>query len=1283
MRAELDTEILRKISYWENAELLGKACCCVWLMIIILHFIVEKRHISLVYMVKESSLNLKRKKRKKLWMILIVSSGIIGTWVCSACFVKASVITEEFMEATTEETMEGTTEKFTEETTQGKMEEAAEETTEEITEEITDDSPPEISVSYVGVLNILNEEASPININKKIQNTDGKVTSSQNQIISGQENEMIIRISEKNMDEDAIRIKMYRVEYGVSGKPEQREITEEEIQEKIIKQETEETEEEKIFVYSIKNLKDGHYKIMVYCKDKAGNVMGAEKGSETDRCMHDGGYESPMYTIDTVPPVITEVICNQKPVRKIGERQYFRNSPQIIIRIQEENFNKNNFSVSGKMFLSSGKIMNKEWQQWRERADNLQWKSYYRDGVRINETNIAADIEANYFINFQSTDEANYKGNQKTLEITYDNGKPQIIYTGEDNEKEDLIFQPEINIKDKYGLFVFHRYSFFRYFSKERICASIRVKDEISGVENINYMFVPYKNTEQGKEEWIVSKNEKVTGSLKTEGMEKQDVSELAVIALPEEKNFKGYLKVYGQDYAGNTGNVVTSKGCISENVKLHEEESNISIKMPTPVFTDKDKNISYYNKTVAVDANFEDRQSGIYKTALYGKISSETEAGNTVMWDEEDIVYQKRQRILLEAEKFHQSDALQPVIIQGQLTDNAGHISNEYYGEKVVIDTVKPEIKVDYDNNNQTGYYNSSRKATVTIKERNFSPDLVKWDIRGSNQKYRIGEWKSEKEKTADGKAVNDKHICEIYFDEDGEDYSVNLFVSDYAGNKSEWKDREYFTIDKSVPMLSIGIEGGPAQNAESVVNDANKNVKEMYFNTSKTLILCIEDKNFDPDKVEYDIKAVNGEKEIKIENTGKYIKDGEKYYNKTILEKEGQYYIQAKCADKAGNESEKREVSFVIDTTSPKIMVKGVENNFTYEGKVIMPNVICEDRYLEADSVKMHLFKINGEPVSKEEWNYEWINDKTKVQIQWDNLAVKKKNDGIYQLLIQAEDKAGNRTKNDFKIIFRVNRWGADFISGKDLEEKIDGHYLKEIPKIRLKEQCVKETESNVIILKDNEERREPKQSDIKECIIADKRSERYGWHEKDYNISKDNFAEEGEYRVTFQSDQKEKVIHFVVDKTAPIVRIDNLDEDIYEEKEHEFTMNIMDNYAFEKMELYIEQEGTRAEENTTQKVIIKPEDLDENHMYRQRLKESRKYQKLHYIAWDKAGNKIDSDVSGGTKRCLVTCEKAIKENYQDKSNYVQTVITGIIICAVVSGAAYMVIQYRKKQY
>ena len=87
-------------------------------------------------------------------------------------------------------------------------------------------------------------------------------------------------------------------------------------------------------------------------------------------------------------------------------------------------------------------------------------------------------------------------------------------------------------------------------------------------------------------------------------------------------------------------------------------------------------------------------------------------EDSSIVVWDAEDTVYRKRQRLTLEEKSFRYSDSDHPIMIQGSMTDNAGHVSEEVLEQGIIIDTEKPVIKVEYDRNNQTEYYNTERKA-------------------------------------------------------------------------------------------------------------------------------------------------------------------------------------------------------------------------------------------------------------------------------------------------------------------------------------------------------------------------------------------------------------------------------------------------------------------------------------------------------------------------------------------------------------------------------------------
>lgn len=452
MREELNADLLRRIAYLTKGQLMGEILFYIFLLSSIIYLMVGKVYKSIVC-IKEF------RKKKSIWILPFILLGIAGlVWNTYGCQVKAASMLEN--EDTESEMVidkkhpEIQGDIFVEE---GEVEDTAgnhaisAETGKEGAESeefIIDNSAPKLTVNYEGVLNIMDKDSAIWNINETLHNNEGKVTSSQNQIFCGKENGISICIEEENIVPEDIEIKLYRMSYGKKGQWEQEEVPESDISKKIIRLK-ENQQPQGIFLYAIKNLEDGHYRVKIHCTDKAGNVMEAERNSETDKCIDNGWYESPIYTVDTVSPIITEVFCNQYPVREKEDRQYFKNAPEIIIRIQEENFNKANFSVDGKMFYADGKNMEKEWRTLKKQADHLQWKSYYKDGIRINEARMKAAIEANYTILFQSTDGAVHKGNQKELKITYDAKKPEIIYTGQNDQKEQLVFRPEMQKEGK------------------------------------------------------------------------------------------------------------------------------------------------------------------------------------------------------------------------------------------------------------------------------------------------------------------------------------------------------------------------------------------------------------------------------------------------------------------------------------------------------------------------------------------------------------------------------------------------------------------------------------------------------------------------------------------------------------------------------------------------------------------------------------------------------------------------------------------------------------------
>ena len=266
---------------------------------------------------------------------------------------------------------------------------------------------------------------------------------------------------------------------------------------------------------------------------------------------------------------------------------------------------------------------------------------------------------------------------------------------------------------------------------------------------------------------------------------------------------------------------------------------------------------------------------------------------------------------------------------LMAELRDNAGCLSSKWYEEyRIVTDSEKPKIQVAYDTSDSKNgmYYGHGRTATVTVWDRNFNPDAVRWDISGSNQKYQIGNWTREKE----------KYQCQVRFDEDGKNYRIKVTVEDYAGNQSVWNEDRPFTIDKTPPVVEMKMDITQASNG-------------MYYRKPQEVTFLVQDKNLDI-----------GTAALCFENDGRQGKplhlsqtEKDQYSASIIYKEDGEYRVWFQCTDLAGNVSRtEKELRFVIDRTDPVLQVEGVGDKMSYSGEV-RPAVAIADNNLDRQAV------------------------------------------------------------------------------------------------------------------------------------------------------------------------------------------------------------------------------------------------------------------------------------------------------------------------------------------
>lgn len=156
------------------------------------------------------------------------------------------------------------------------------------------------------------------------------------------------------------------------------------------------------------------------------------------------------------------------------------------------------------------------------------------------------------------------------------------------------------------------------------------------------------------------------------------------------------------------------------------------------------------------------------------------------------------------------------------EYTDRAGNKSNSYQSESFTIDKTAPVLTVSWDKDNSSNgnFYNSARRATLTIVDKNFDGSKIYLEGSGS-----LSSWSSS----------GDTHTASIVFDTDGE-YEFSVKGEDKAGNPMETYNSEKFIIDTKEPELSIqGVEEGKSYNGDVSVS---VDVSDEYIDINKSSV-------------------------------------------------------------------------------------------------------------------------------------------------------------------------------------------------------------------------------------------------------------------------------------------------------------------------------------------------------------------------------------------------------------------------------------------------------------
>lgn len=466
------------------------------------------------------------------------------------------------------------------------------------------------------------------------------------------------------------------------------------------------------------------------------------------------------------------------------------------------------------------------------------------------------------------------------------------------------------------------------------------------------------------------------------------------------------YLKI--TDMAGHV-TYLSTNGLVVDNERPHEEFTAPELVVESGLTNNK-----IYNGDVPVEVSANDpAENDVYSglkqvTYTVYNMGTQTQHDTLYKWNGKEAPCKSKEGMgfTVDAEKNNSND----VRILLTAEDNAGNVTSMEYSIK--IDITKPIINIEYDNNaaDSGTFFRESRRANVTVKERNFDDSLVNITLRATNDGADIAlptvsGWTSS----------GDLHTATIEYTAEG-DYTFDIDVTDKAGNTSADFTEQTFYVDTTAPTLEItGVADRSANNGDIIP------------------VVSYSDTNYDDAQVSITLTGAM-RKGVALDGSYADQHNGKVFTFKNFAkEKEVDdiYTLAATLTDKAGNTTEKTILFSANRFGSTYALSAATEQlNGSY---VQTPQdvVVTETNPDALQNIRITLFKNNQTIILQEGTDY-------RIEVRGGNgqwyeyiytvLAKNFADDGIYRLTFYSEDAAGNIAENTLDTKKQEIGFGVD---------------------------------------------------------------------------------------------------------------------------------------------------------------------------------------------------------------------------------------------------------------
>lgn len=968
---------------------------------------------------------------------------------------------------------------------------------------------------------------------------------------------------------------------------------------------------------------DMDYSIVPHIIDKANNKQNKET-------QYKAGTEAKTeFTIDKKAPVISMAYSAEGETINPGgnevSRVYRNKTITATATIEERNFsNSNSFSEEPKQMNLTYDALN--FQGSKVNTENYtgtaNTRGEWSTNVYTRTKTFTFSQDANYTLGLVYRDLAGNEAVYGTHYFTVDKTAPTGSMTIEDNSGTAKTWIQWI------------QQVFFDIFTQSQKGVSMTSADETAGVASTQY----YKYHPD-------SESRHTFDGLSTQNLDSiSSWSDGYSTSVNADEQVIVYEKI--TDRAGNVTYINNQEGVIADNTSPTAPEIKITAAEPAQ---------GIYNASVPFTIDVTDPENGgtyaglkevSYEITNNGKV---TQSGNynSDLSDPTARVHNIHRSETVNAELNNSNH----VTIKVKAVDYAGNQSEATKDLK--IDITHPEVTITFDLNNPLNgkYYKTTRTATISVKERNFDTNAVDLKITNTDGTMpSVSGWSISSQAGESDDAIN---TCRVEFSADG-DYNMTMKCKDQAGNESNTVKVDEFTIDKTIPVISVSY-------------DNNSAATPGYYNANRTATITIKEHNFNAAEVNSQITAALQGSGISAPGVGGWSNSGDTHTASVTFSDDGDYTFDIDYTDLAGNAAaDYTQDSFTVDKTKPEVEFFDIEDKSANNG-VVAPGVKYSDvNYLES-GVEI---KIEGAEHESKELTGSRSSIANGESIKMNDFEYTQDNDDVYTMTAVISDKAGNKTEK--KIMFSVNRFGSNYSFSDTTKE-----FLDEVYSNSAKDLVITETNVDSLVFNGISYSLDNKTTELKQGTdyTVKETGGEGSWKQYTYTIKKENFEKEGRYSVTIDSEDKatntmnnkvkERNINFVIDKTPPTVVITGIEESSYRADSRDMSVNVSDNTAVKRLDIMVDGKSvaTYSQEDVKEaggKIVYT-------------LNSSNSKQKVKAVAVDMADNEATSD----NHNILITTNLFI-QYINNKPLFIGSIIALVLIAG---GAIYFFVFRRKK--